>query len=247
VQDRGEALHGKSGSIAGPVFGGARRGCGGTAGSWRWCCRYIQARLAWVLARALVPWLNLAVILASGAVEWGQTAVPAAETLNRAAVTFAVLLSLRGAARLTGELPALQRALAKVVEQGQPDVVRRLFHRIDSTLVPVLLTAATVIILPVDEAVAREPVAALIHATTWLLLGIPLSTAVWVYLMLQVGLTRLGRGQLTVEAYLGDRSLGLRCSVLLPTMIGARQGRLTVTRFSMPEPPYRPAVIGRSV
>jgi hypothetical protein len=41
-------------------------------------------------------------------------------------------------------------------------------------------------------------------------IGIPLSTAVWVYLILQIGLNRLGRGQLTLQPYSGDRSLGLR-------------------------------------
>jgi len=117
--------------------------------------------------------------------------------------------SLRGAARITDELPALQRTITKVVEQNEPDV-RRLFRGIDSTLAPLLLTAATVIILPVDEALAGDRQAALTQAATWLVLGIPLWTAVWVYLMLQVGLNRLGRGQLRLEAYRGDRSLGLR-------------------------------------
>jgi hypothetical protein len=61
-----------------------------------------------------------------------------------------------------------------------------------------------------DEALGGEPVAALIQAATWLVIGIPLWTAVWIYLMLQIGLNRLGRGHLTLEAYRGDRSLGLR-------------------------------------
>ena len=166
-------------------------------------------RIAWMIAWALVPWLNLAVVLASGATERGQTGIPVAEVLNRTAVSFAVLLSLRGAARITDELPAVQLVLAKVVEQRQPHV-RQFFRGIDSTLVPLLLTAATVIVLPVDEALAGEPGAALIQSATWLVLGIPLWTAVWVYLMVQVGLNRLGRGRLRLEAYRGDRSLGLR-------------------------------------
>jgi hypothetical protein len=85
-----------------------------------------------------------------------------------------------------------------------------------------LLTAATVVVLPLDEALGGEPGAALIQATTWLALGIPLWTAVWVYLTVQVGLNRLGRGHLTLEAYHGDRSLGLR-----PV------GRLAFTSFWM--------------
>jgi hypothetical protein len=166
-------------------------------------------RLAWVLAWALVPWLNLAVIVASGAGGWDGAGVPLVEVLNRAAVCFAVLLSLWGAARITDQLGTLRPALASVVEQEEP-AVERLFHGIDSTLVPLLLTAAAVVVLPLDEALRGEPMAALIQAATWLVLGIPLGTAVWVYLTLQMGLNRLGRGQLPLKGYRGDRSLGLR-------------------------------------
>jgi hypothetical protein len=56
-------------------------------------------RLVWVIAWALVPWLNLAVIVAFGAGEWPQRGVPLSEVLNRTAVTFAVLLSLCGVRR----------------------------------------------------------------------------------------------------------------------------------------------------
>ena len=166
-------------------------------------------RLAWVISWALVPWLNLAVIVAVGAGEWAQSGVPLDEVLNRTAVTFAVLLSLWGAARITDELRTLRPALAKVIEKEESEV-ERLFHGIDSTRVPLLLTAAAVVVLPLDEAMRGEPVAALIQAVTWLAVGIPLWTAIWVYLTLQIGLNRLGRGHLTLEAYWGDRSLGLR-------------------------------------
>jgi hypothetical protein len=166
-------------------------------------------RLAWVIAWALVSWLNLAVVVAFGASEWPQTGIPLAEVLNRTAVTFAVLLSLWGTARITDELRTLGSSLAKVVEQDEPDV-ERLFQGIDSVLVPLLLTAATVIVLPLDEALGGEPGAAVIQAATWLVIGIPLWTAVWAYLTLQLGLNRLGQGQLRLRAYRGDRSLGLR-------------------------------------
>jgi hypothetical protein len=49
-----------------------------------------------------------------------------------------------------------------------------------------------------------------IRAVTWVIIGIPLWTAVWVYLRLQRGFDRLGRGHLTLLGYRGDRSLGLR-------------------------------------
>ena len=166
-------------------------------------------RLAWVLAWALVPWLNLVVVMASGPDNWATTDSLAAEVSNRGAVTFAVLLSLWGSARISDQLRLLGPSLVEVVESDEP-AVSRLFHGIDSTLAPLLLTAATVIVLPLDEALAGELVAALIQAATWVLIGIPLWTAVWVYLTLQVGLIRLGRRHLTLDAYRGDRSLGLR-------------------------------------
>jgi hypothetical protein len=166
-------------------------------------------RLAWVVGWALVPWLNLVVIVALGAGEWTRPGVPWGEVLNRAAVTFAVLLSLWGTARIADELQRLGPALAKVVEQDEPDV-ERLFHDIDSTVVPLLLTATTMVVLPLDEAVGGEPAAALIQSVTWLVIGIPLWTAIWAYLTLQIGLNRLGRGHFTLQPYRGDRSLGLR-------------------------------------
>lgn len=166
-------------------------------------------RLLWVAAWALVPWLNLVVILMSGVEGWARTGIPRVEILNRAAVTFAILLSLWGATRIADELRRLRPALANVVEQEEADV-RGLFHGIDSTLVPVLLTAASVVVLPMDEALRGEPAAALIQGVTWVLIGIPLWTAIWVYVALQAGLNRLGRGHLTLQAYRGDRSLGLR-------------------------------------
>lgn len=166
-------------------------------------------RLAWVVAWALVPWLNLAVIVVLGDGEWARTGVPLEEVLDRTAVTFAVLLSLWGTARITDDLRTLGPSLARVIEQDEPDV-ERLFDGIDRTMVPLLVTAAAAVVLPLDEALGGEPAAAVIQAATWLIIGIPLGTAIWVYLTLQVGLNRLGRGQLTLQGYRGDRSLGLR-------------------------------------
>lgn len=166
-------------------------------------------RPVWVVAWALVPWVNLAVVASSDAGEWTGAGVPAVEVLNRAAVTVAVLLSLWGAARITDGLRQLRPALVEATEQQEPDV-ERLFRGVDSVAVPLLATAAVAAVLPVDEVLAGEPRAAAIQAATWLILGIPLCTALWVYLTLQAGLNRLGRGRLTLRPYLGDRSLGLR-------------------------------------
>jgi hypothetical protein len=175
----------------------------------------------WVVAWALVPWLNLAVVEAVAVVARGGPAVTLREVLNRAAVTVAIVLALWGGLRIIAELRRLPAILAAVVEQDEPEVAA-LFRGIDSTLVPLLLTAASIVVLPIDEALAGDVVAAAIQALTWLIIGIPLWTAVWTYLTVQVGLGRLGRGQLTLQAYQGDRSLGL-----LPV------GRLAFTAFWM--------------
>lgn len=60
----------------------------------------------------------------------------------------------------------------------------------------------------VAPVVTRPPTAA--QAGTWVVIGVPLCTAVWVYLALQLGLNRLGRGHLTLQVYHGDRTLGLQ-------------------------------------
>jgi hypothetical protein len=95
--------------------------------------------------------------------------------LNRAAVTVAIALALRGGTRIIADLRRLPPALAAVVEQDEPQVAG-LFRGIDSTLIPLLLTAASMVVL--EKTVAGDVIAALIQALTWLVIGILLRTAV---------------------------------------------------------------------
>jgi hypothetical protein len=162
-----------------------------------------------MVAWALVPWLNLAGVLGAQAAGWSEATDSTVELINRVAVSFAVLLSLWGAARINDDLQRLRPALSQAVQQQESDV-QRVFARLSSALVPLVLTVVIGIALPVDEVLRGDPVAAVLQAGTWLLIGIPLSTAVWVYVTLQAGLARLGRGDLALHAYRGDRTLGLR-------------------------------------
>lgn len=166
-------------------------------------------RLGWILVWTLVPWLNLAVVLVAEAAGWSESTDHSAEAVNRAAVSFALVLSLWGAARISEELARLRPSLATVVDEDLPDV-ERLFRGLDSVAVPLLLTVAVGVVLPLDETINGDPVAAAIQAITWLVIGLPLCTAVWVYTTLQMGLQRLSRGQLTLHGYRGDRTLGLQ-------------------------------------
>ncbi|MDQ3991346.1 MAG: hypothetical protein M3245_03420 [Actinomycetota bacterium] len=167
-------------------------------------------RLPWMVAWALVPWLNAAVVLAfrrSGVIRPAPD--PVVELLNRAAFSLAVLLSLWGAARIAEGIGSLRPALSRVIEPD-PGGGDRLFEGMGSTVGPLALTAVAGAVLPLEEALGGDPVAAAIEAVTWAVLGIPVWTAFWVYVKLQAGLIRLGRRTLTLEPYPGDRSLGLR-------------------------------------
>ena len=198
--------------VAGPSVATGRGTDGGRSPApltERILARLPGGRLRWMLVWASVPWLNLVVALAGDRGGWLEAADPLVEVVNRAAVSFAILLSLWGAARIAEELGRLRPALARVVEQDEPDVAH-LFRGLDSTWGPLLLTAAIGVVLPLDELARDDPAGGLLQTLTWLLIGIPLSTAVWVYLTLQLGLHRLGRGAVTLVGYRGDRTLGLQ-------------------------------------
>jgi hypothetical protein len=229
----GAEVAAESPAVSGPTTGSTL----GVPLTERILARLPGRRLAWLVAWALVPWLNLAVILAVDAAEWTRAEIRLIDVLNRVAVSLAVVLSLWGAARIAHHLRQLRPALAKVVEEDEQDV-ERLFAGIDSTLAPLLLTVVTVVVLPLDEILNGEPLDGLIQGVTWLVLGVPLWTVGWVYVTLQMGLNRLGRGHLTLEAYRGDRSLGLRPVGRLAFtgfwMLFGTVGPLVVTGFTDP-------------
>lgn len=165
-------------------------------------------RVVLVCLWAVIPWLNLAAVLIAERAGAVPDVDDSSEIVNRAAVSFAIVLSLWGSARISDDLSRLRPALTERVEEDLPDV-ERLFRGLDSVAVPVVLTLAVGLVLPLDEALAGEPLAAVMQAATWLLIGIPLATAVWAYVTLQLGLHRLGRGRLTLRDYRGDRTLGM--------------------------------------
>ncbi|WP_166879680.1 hypothetical protein [Salinibacterium sp. ZJ450] len=158
----------------------------------------------WVLVWALVPWLNLAVVVWLGVTDDVRGPQPG-DVLNRAAVTAAIVLSLWSAARLSDELQKL-RGSAKVLPELSSPTAGKLFRGIDSVIAPLVATVVVALVLPLDELVAGAPLAAVVQGITWLVIGIPLCTAGWAYLVLQFGLGRLDGSGLR---YTGDRTLGL--------------------------------------
>ncbi|WP_043501368.1 hypothetical protein [Georgenia sp. SUBG003] len=159
-----------------------------------------------VAAWGAVPWLNL-VAVGLLAPSWGG-GIPWGEVLNRAATSFAVVLSLWGVLRIADELRGLRVTLATSGGRTHPEDER--FRGLASVVAPLALLVAIAVVLPLDEVLRAEPAAGLIQGVTWVVIGIPLCTAFWVYLVLQIGLIRLGRTQDALPVYDGDRTLGLQ-------------------------------------
>ena len=67
------------------------------------------------MAWALTPWLNLVVVLMNDRLGWTEPIDLKVEVVNRLAVSFAIVVSLWGAARISGELARLRPALTEVV------------------------------------------------------------------------------------------------------------------------------------
>jgi hypothetical protein len=167
-------------------------------------------RLLWLAVWALVPWVNVALIfLLQEAGEFPRWEDPVVEVLNRAAFSFAIVLSVWGAAKISSRLGSLRSRLSQLLRGAQDPMEP--FRAMESTTAPVLLTAATVVIFAGQSVVEHGSwIRALVAGGSWLLIGIALWSFFWIYLNLQFGLHRLGRHHLSLEPYPADRSLGLR-------------------------------------
>ncbi|WP_157155250.1 MULTISPECIES: hypothetical protein [unclassified Diaminobutyricimonas] len=160
---------------------------------------------SWAATWALVPWLNLLVVVALGVTD-DPAGLRPVDILNRAAVSVAILLSIWGAARIEADLNRV-RAIPVVAAHITDTGADRVFSALGNAIVPLVTTVVIALVLPSDELVAGSPGGALVQGVTWLVIGIPMCTAAWAYLVLQVGLGRLGDIPLTYD---GDRSLGLQ-------------------------------------
>ena len=164
------------------------------------------SRLVWIGVWALVPWLNAGanLLLGTEGAVWEQS--DALVILNYAALSFAVVITLWGTARIARRLEAL-RVIASALVEGNS---REHFRGIDNVTWPLLATAATSVALAAGTLVSDGLTPALLRGATWLVLGVPLWTFLWTYVTLQLGLDRLGRERLLPEVARSDPGLGLR-------------------------------------
>ena len=116
------------------------------------------------------------------------------------------------------------RRIAEVEESpvglGAPDPDDMPFSRFENVFGPLLLTTIFVVATTIRTATLADLSTALIWLPISVVTNVPLMSAFWMYVVLLLGLARLGRRKLSLGAFPEDPSLGL-----------AAVGRLAYTAF----------------
>jgi hypothetical protein len=164
--------------------------------------------VVWILAWALIPWLNAGANLlleteARSAV-WEQSRTFV--ILNYAALSSAIAIVLWGAARIARRLETLPAATLNVLDIDTSDR----FRDVNSVAGPLVGAAATAIAFGVTALVEDGVTSALLRGATWFPVGVALWSFLWTYASLCLGLDRLGRERIRSAAAVGDSTLGLR-------------------------------------
>ena len=167
-------------------------------------------RALWIVAWALVPWLNAAANLlleeeARSAV-WEQSRVLV--LLNYAAVSVAVVMTLWGARRIARRLETLQGDTRNGLDVAEGPA--HPFRELTSVRGPLLACAATAIAFGATGVVVDGWASGILRGATWFVFGIPIWSFLWTYGSLQLGLDRLGRQHLLPDAPRVDPTLGMR-------------------------------------
>ncbi|MGH3052099.1 MAG: hypothetical protein ACRDM8_03955 [Gaiellaceae bacterium] len=165
-------------------------------------------RVLWIVAWALVPWANAGanLLLETGARSaiWEQSR--ALVLLNYAALSFAIAITLWGTERIAERLETLRQTTSTMFEGDGSEP----FREMNSVVGPVVASATTAIAFAAGALLGDGWTSALLRGATWFVLGIALWTFLWTYASLQLGLDRLGRERLVLDAGPVDPSLGLR-------------------------------------
>jgi hypothetical protein len=165
-------------------------------------------RALWIGAWALVPWLNAGANLALGAEHaspvWEQD--PALIVLNYIAVSFAVFMSLWGAARIAHGL----EALLETPSRSFAGEASSHFRGMNSRAGPILASVAAAMIFGLSTGVREGWAAGLLRGVTWFVVGVALFSFVWTYGSVLLGLDRVGRERLVPDPVHVDPGLGLR-------------------------------------
>lgn len=166
------------------------------------------SRPVWIVAWAMVPWLNAAANVALGAEHaspvWEQD--PTLIVLSYMAVSFAIVMSLWGATRIARDLDALATTRSRSVrEQGT-----ELFRGMNSRAGPIGASVAASIVFGLSTGIREGWAPGLLRGVTWFIVGIALFSFIWTYGSLLLGLDRLGHERLVPDPVHVDPGLGLR-------------------------------------
>jgi hypothetical protein len=134
-------------------------------------------RALWIVAWALIPWLNAGanlVLDTEGAV-WVQSDVLV--ILNYAALSLAIVISLWGGGRIAERLETLRTSTATLVGGAS----REHFREVNSVRGPLLGAAATALAFPTTRLVEDDWGTALVRGATWFVIGIALWSFLWTY------------------------------------------------------------------
>lgn len=151
----------------------------------------------WVVAWALVPWANAGINLLldteTKSAVWGQSGTVV--VLNYAALSFAVVLAIWGSRRIARRVEELRGASP--------------FRELNSVVAPLVGAVGVALAFGLSAFVEDGLIAAVLRGITWLVVGAALWAFLWSYVVLQLGLYRLG-GLPVADAARTDPGLGLR-------------------------------------
>ena len=155
-----------------------------------------------------MPWLNAGgnLLLAEDdrSAVWEQRGAVVA--LSYAALSLAVLIALWGSRKIARQLETIGPATESVLA-GDTTVA---FRTVNSAAGPLIVTAAAASAFALNALIDDGWLAAVLRAGTWVVLGVAISTFLWTYASLQLGLNRLGGLRIRPDAVHLDPGLGLR-------------------------------------
>jgi hypothetical protein len=122
---------------------------------------------------------------------------------------YAIWLSLWSVRKVVKDVKALDARLAGVLGPHGHSA-RSAFRGMESWLGPLLSAATLTLVFSLQTVLFSGWLLALLNLPLLFLIYLPVATWFWSYLMLMLGLHRLGKQHLELESYAGDKSMGLR-------------------------------------
>jgi hypothetical protein len=122
---------------------------------------------------------------------------------------YVIWLSLWSVRRVVKDVKALDARLSGVLGLHGHSA-RSAFRGMESWLGPLLSAATLTLVFSLQTVLFGGWLLALLNLPLMFLIYLPVATWFWSYLIMMVGLHRLGKQHLELESYAGDKSMGLR-------------------------------------